>query len=75
MVSSIKVLDKERLLVCFRDGELIVAEKIDLIFDKLSIFCYTIIKKRSRAAIRIISILTDNRRQKSTNFDRSLSIF
>lgn len=28
MVSSIKVLDKERLLVCFRDGEQIVVEKM-----------------------------------------------
>lgn len=28
LVSSIKVMDKERLLVCFRDGEEIVAEKV-----------------------------------------------
>lgn len=27
LVSSIKVLDRERLLVCFRDGEQIVSEK------------------------------------------------
>lgn len=27
LVSNIKVLDRERLLVCFRDGEQIVVEK------------------------------------------------
>ena len=28
LVGGVKVLDKERLLVCFRDGEEIVAEKV-----------------------------------------------